>query len=166
MTKLLLLDADVLIDLHALDLFEKVCRNYEVCITKSVFSEARYYKKVGRRYAIKLPNEIEIIEDINIEALIEVERLAKSAMLQIDPGEAASIAYLMEAAKNIKFCTCDKAAITLISYMDLDTKCISLELALNDVGIRQKLLPRHLESNFKKCVNQGKEFRIYNLNLT
>ena len=166
MTKLLLLDADVLIDLHSLDLFEKVCRNYEVCITKSVFDEAKYFKKDGARYAIQLPPEVEIIDDINIESLIVVEKQAKSVTLQIDPGEAVSIAYLIEADKEIKFCTCDKAAITLISYMDLDSKCISLESALKNVGIRKNLYPRHLDDSFNRCVRQGKEFRIYNLDLT
>jgi len=135
MTKLLLLDADVLIDLHSLDLFEKVCKNYEISITKSVFEEAKYYKKDGTKYTLQLPDEIEIIEDINIESLGEVQRHAKNAVLQIDPGEAASIAYLMEADKDIKFCTCDKAAITLISFMDLDNKCASLESALRNVGM-------------------------------
>ena len=165
MTKLLLLDADVLIDLHSLELFEKVCRNYEVCITKSVYDEAKYYKKDGSQYAIQLPAEIEIIEKINIESLMEVQKHAKDVTLQIDPGEAASIAYLLEADKEIKFCTCDKAAITLISFMDLDSKCVSLESALKNAGIKKNLLPRHLEDNFKRCVKKGKEFRIYKLNL-
>ena len=159
MTKLLLLDADVLIDLHSLDLFEKVCRNYEISITKAVFEEAKYFKKDGARYAIRLPSGITIIDDIKVESLIEVTKQAKSVMLQIDPGEAASIAYLIEANEEIKFCTCDKAAITLISYMNLDSKCVSLESALKNVGIKINLYPRHLEDNFKRCVKQGKEFR-------
>lgn len=166
MTKLLLLDADVLIDLHSLDLFDKVCRNYEVCITKSVLDEARYYRKDGIQYAIQLSSKIEIIEVINIDSLREIERQAKNVMLQIDPGEASSIAYLMETEKEIKFCTCDKAAITLISYMDLDAKSLSLESALKTVGIKKELYPRHLDDTFKRCVQKGKEFRIYNFDLT
>lgn len=164
MTKLLLLDADVLIDLNSLDLFEKICRNYEVCITKTVYDEARYFKKAGARYAIKLPDEVEIIEDINIKSLLKVERNAKGIMLQIDPGEASSIACLMDAENDIFFCTCDKAAITLISYMDLDAKCVSLESALKKIGIKKNLYPRHLDVNFKKCIKQGKELRIYKIN--
>lgn len=168
MTKLLLLDADVIIDLHSLDLFEKICRSYEVCITKTVSNEAKYYKKGGQKYPIQLHPEIEIIEDIKIKSLMEVEKHAKGVTLQIDPGEAESIAFLIEAEEEIKFCTCDRAAITLISYMDLDSKCISLESALKTVGFKFKnaLYPRHLEDNFKKCIKQGKEYRIYNLDLT
>ncbi len=45
MRRLLLLDADVVIDLHALGLFEKIGKAYDVCLTRNVFEEARYYKK-------------------------------------------------------------------------------------------------------------------------
>jgi hypothetical protein len=47
MKKLLLLDADVVIDLHSLGLFEKICKSYRVFVTREVLNEAKYYKKVG-----------------------------------------------------------------------------------------------------------------------
>jgi hypothetical protein len=37
MKKLLLLDADVIIDLHALGLFEKIAKTYDVHVTRTVF---------------------------------------------------------------------------------------------------------------------------------
>ena len=42
MRKLLLLDADVIIDLHALGLFGKINKAYDICLTRNVFEEARY----------------------------------------------------------------------------------------------------------------------------
>jgi len=45
MRRLLLLDADVVIDLHALGLFEKIGKAYDICLTRNIFEEARYYKK-------------------------------------------------------------------------------------------------------------------------
>jgi hypothetical protein len=38
-------------------------------------------------------------------------------MLGIDPGESASIAYLIQTEEEITFCTCDRAAIKLISFL-------------------------------------------------
>ena len=56
MRKLLLLDADVIIDLHALDMFEKVSKSYDIFLTKIVFEEARYYKKGGAKIAQRCYN--------------------------------------------------------------------------------------------------------------
>ena len=53
------------------------------------------------------------------------------------------------------FCSCDKAAIKLISYMELEQKSISLEKALRGIGYHKRnLYPRHLKRTFK--VNEGK----------
>ena len=41
MKELLLLDADVIIDLYALDLFDKMCRAYAIKVTKEVLGEAQ-----------------------------------------------------------------------------------------------------------------------------
>ncbi len=40
MRKLLLLDADVIMDLHTLDLFRKIEKSYDICLTRAVFEEA------------------------------------------------------------------------------------------------------------------------------
>ena len=59
------------------------------------------------------------------------------------------------------FCSCDKAAIKLVSYMELEQKSISLENALKTIGYHgKKLYPRHLERTFKAAVNEGKTLRI------
>jgi len=59
------------------------------------------------------------------------------------------------------FCSCDKAAIKLVSYMELEQKSVSLERALRDIGYyKRNLYPRHLEKTFKAAVNEGKTLRI------
>jgi len=160
MRKLLLLDADVIIDLHALDLFEKVSKAYNICLARSVFEEARYYKKGGAKIAIDI-KDVTIIEDVDFETLRKVKREAKESRLGIDPGESTSIAYLIQAEEEITFCTCDQAAIKLIAYMGLEQKSISLEKVLRTAGYHEKrLYPRHLEKTFKVYVKEGKILRI------
>ena len=86
-----------------------------------------------------------------------MQREAKEARLVIDPGEAASIAYLIQTEKEITFCSCDQAAIKLISYMELEQKAISLEKTLRSAGYHgTNLYPRHLEKTFKAAVKKGK----------
>ncbi len=90
-----------------------------------------------------------------------MQREAKEARLGIDPGESTSIAYISQTEGRMTFCTCDKAAIKLISYMELEQKTISLERALRDIGYyKRNLYPRHLEKTFKATVKEGKALRI------
>jgi len=161
MRKLLLLDADVVIDLHALGLFEKISNTYHICLTRSVFEEARYYRKDGAKIAIDIIKEVTIIENVDLENLKKVQREAREARLGIDSGESTSIAYLIQTEEEITFCSCDHAAIKLISYMELDQKSISLEKTLRDMGYHKKnLYPRHYEKTFKAAVKEGKTLRI------
>ena len=76
MPKLLLLDADVVMDY----------------VTRVVFEDARYYKKDGIKHKIEIEN-LAIIEDIDPEILKSVQREAREARLGVDPGESTSIAY-------------------------------------------------------------------------
>ncbi len=94
MRKLLLLDADVVIDLHALSLFGKIRKTYDISLTRDVFEEAKYYKRGGVKIAIDI-KDVNIIENVDIESLRKVQREAKEARLGIDPGESISIAYLV-----------------------------------------------------------------------
>ena len=160
MRKSLLLDADVIIDLHTLGLFEKISKAYDICLTRNVFEEARYYRKDGLEIDIDI-KDVTIIENIDLESLRKVHREAKEARLGIDPGESTSIAYLIQAEEEITFCTCDQAAIKLISYMELERKSISLEKALQNAGYHEKkLYPRHLEKTFKAYIKEGKILNI------
>jgi hypothetical protein len=160
MRKLLLLDADITIDLHTLNMFGIIRKVYDICLTRTVFEEARYYKKDGAKIDIDL-KDVTIINNVDLESLRKVQREAKEARLGIDPGESTSIAYLIQTEEEITFCSCDQAAIKLISYMELESKSISLEKSLRSAGHHGiKLYPRHLESTFKSAVNEGKALRI------
>jgi hypothetical protein len=78
-----------------------------------------------------------------------------------NPGESTSIAYLIKSEEEITFCSCDQAAIKLISYMELEQKAISMERALRNAGHQgKKLYPRHLEKTFKSAMKEGKTLRI------
>jgi hypothetical protein len=159
MRKLLLLDADVIIDLHTLGLFGKISKAYNICLTRDVFEEARYYKKDGTKIDIDI-KDVVIIKNADLESLRKVQREAKEARLGIDPGETTSIAYLIQ-TEEITLCSCDHAAIKLISYMGLEQKSISLEKALKTSGYHEKkLYPRHLDKTFKAAINEGKTLRI------
>ena len=160
MKKLLLLDANVIIDLHSSKIFQKVAKAHDVYVTREVFKEAKYYPKGNQKIPIDISDQVSIIEEIDLDCLEMVFSEAKEAHLAVDDGEATSIAYISEGKKEVVFCASDKAAITLISYMGLDENCESLEKILAEAGHKTKLLPRHLEKNFKNWISVGKALRV------
>lgn len=165
MRKLLLLDADVIIDLHVLDLFKKLSKSYDVLVTSEVLREARYYQKAGKKSPIDIKGKVTVIQNVRLDSLNNVMAEAREARLAIDRGEATSIAYLLQSEEDLRLCSFDKAAIKLISYMGLEEKSVSLEEALKSAGHHRKLYPRHLEKEFKKSVKEGKALRIQFKNL-
>jgi hypothetical protein len=161
MKKLLLLDANVIIDLHALGLFEKIAKTYDVHVTRTVFGEAKSFKREGRKQKINISDKVTVIDDVGLDSLNSVRSEAKEARLGIDPGELESIACLSNTEEEIVFCTCDKAAITLISYIELEKRSISVEQAAKIAGLRREhLLLRHSDKTFKECIKEGKALRI------
>ena len=94
MKKLLLLDADVVIDLHSLGLFDKINKSYSIFITQEVLREAKYYKKRNRKIPIQIGKKVTVIEDVRVEYLSKVQSEAKEARLAIDTGESTSIAFM------------------------------------------------------------------------
>lgn len=81
MKKLLLLDADVVIDLHSLGLFQKFAKAYELRLTRKVLKEARFYPRGNKRIPIDIGKLVTIIDDISIESLQKVLRESKDASL-------------------------------------------------------------------------------------
>jgi hypothetical protein len=160
MKSLLLLDADVIIDLHSLGLFEKMSKSYSLFVTQEVLAKAKFYKRRNQKIPIKMGKKVTAIKDVKVEHLVAVQKEAREARLAIDSGESTSIAYILQGEKDIKLCSCDKAAIKLLAYMNLENHGNSLEKALKSAGHHAKLYPRHLESSFQKCIKEGKVLRI------
>ena len=84
MKKLLLLDADVVIDLYTLGLFDRIVTGYQIHITKTVLSEASYFKSGGSRTKIDIRDRVTVIENVAVENLQTVRNEAKEARLGIE----------------------------------------------------------------------------------
>ncbi len=104
---------------------------------------------------------MEIIDEIEVRNLQEVEKEAREARLIIDSGELTSIAHLIENTEEI-FCSADRAALVLISYMNLEDRAVSLEKVCRGSSIHIRHLPKHSEYRFKEYIKEGKTLRIYN----
>jgi hypothetical protein len=159
MKKLLLLDADVIIDLHTLDIFSDLAKSYELMATDVVVCEAKYYKRDGQNYPVDISEVVTIVEDIDIDTIRLVIEEKKLARLTVDDGEASSIAYIIQ-THDVLFCTCDRAAISLCAFMDLENRAISLEGAFSKAGKKKMLLRRHSNKSFKESIKNGLALKV------
>jgi hypothetical protein len=167
MKKLLLLDADVVIDLHTLGLFDRIISGYEIYVTRTVLSEASYFKSVGSTTKINIRDYVTVVENVALEHLQTVRNEAKQARPGIDPGELEAMAYLIQGDEELIFCTCDQTAIKLLSFMNLEGRSVSAEKILRNNGYHKKnLYPRHWEKTFAECIREGKTLRILFKKLT
>lgn len=161
MKKLVLLDADVIIDLHTLGLFDALAKGYDVYVARTVFQEARYYPCYGKMHRIEIKDKVTVVDALDETALLKVKREAHEALLGIDPGETESIAYICTTEREILFCTCDKSAIRLVSYMGLEQNSISVEKALRGIGRTIKHLHvKHSEKHFQENLKTGQVLKI------
>jgi len=120
-----------------------------------------------KKLPIKIRGKVTLIDDIKVECLAEVRKEAREAQLAIDSGESTSIAYILQSERDRNLCLCDKAAIKLMAYMNLEQNAISVEKILKNAGQHaKKLYPRHFESTYKACIKEGKALRIMLKKLT
>ena len=106
---LLLLDADVIIDLHKLELWAQVTKKHKVYIASTVLhNEAYYYEDDKGQH----PIEVTGIEELSATPQ-EIQQFCSKfnpAYLELHPGESESLSILINKSKLV-FCTCDRAAV-------------------------------------------------------
>ena len=163
MKRSLLLDADVVIDLHRLELFEAISKPYNIKVTRKVFEEVKYFRKGKSKVRIDISQKVTIIDAVDADYLPIVLGEARKARLTINGGEATSLGYLLQNEEDILLCLFDGAAIKLAAYMNLEERLVSLEKAFRNAGHHPKLYLQHPESKFRDFIKEGKELRIYDM---
>lgn len=161
----LLLDANVIIDLHTLGFWNGFVTQNKVSIASTVFrvEALYYYDKSGNKTSIDIMAQVqngsitELSADVKDQAGI-IAKFNKQYDPELDAGELESIAIIVNSKdKDLKFCTCDGAAIRAVSMLQLDDRAVSLEAAIKQSGMKVKDVEyEHSEKRFKKILTEGK----------
>jgi len=164
-SKLVILDANVIIDCHRNEVWKQIISSYEIYIPATIFyDEAKYFvsKNTDEKKDINLSQDkdhgkIKVIE-AEISHIQNLKTFIKDDFFEsIDPGEREAIALLKSGHyDDYVFCTGDKAAIRALTILDLSFQGISLEKLLKDASIKfEKFKPNYSESEFKKQQGKG-----------
>ncbi|MCR4321846.1 MAG: hypothetical protein NUV74_16095, partial [Candidatus Brocadiaceae bacterium] len=109
--KLWLLDADVVIDLLSLNLFDKLIKNHKVFAVSTVIGEVKSFKRSNERQSIDLRQkyvENGLIKELSASAeeiKKVLSKLPKNNRDTIHTGELESLAILVR-EHNLIFCSC------------------------------------------------------------
>jgi len=166
MERLLLLDADVIIWLHQVGLWDPILKNYEIHVASTVLNEVTHYcDDFGRKIAIDLAsridnNELKEIGADSLQLKDLVDRLPRDK-IELHDGELESLAIVYHnLVKGMNVCLIDRAAIIGMAYLEIDDKGMSVEEVLVNCGLSGKWKKladdAHSKKRFGHWVTQGK----------
>lgn len=169
-----LLDAMIIIEIHALGIWNHLLEKTEVLVPSTVVRDEAFYfntKNSKKRRAIQISQSIESGEIAEVAAksaeLQNLETIFNYATLQgLDPGELEALALINSGrTKDALFCTADAAAIRALALMGHSQLGISLEKLLRKVGLQKPLDRQYKENFFRYHLNRGKQDRITGIGL-
>lgn len=160
--KSILLDANVVIELHSFEIWYKFIAKYKIYLSSIVIrTEAQYYyDKNGEKTYYDLEKDLteKKIAEISYPVL-EMEKIKiffiSKLGIELHDGESEAIAFLLrEDAPDISFCTGDKDAIRAMVLLGKSEKLISLEEALMDCGLSHQVKKHYTQQFLKKLINE------------
>lgn len=160
---LIILDANVIIELFRQNIFEALIGRYKIKLPTTIKNECKYYEdlsgvEIQIDWAIYLSTNK--VEEISADG-IEYGKLAKlfkeDFYRGIDPGELEALAIINASdEENLFFCSGDLPSLKAMGVLGKGNQAISLEKLLLNIGI-QKTLKQHF-SEKRKNQEIGKAF--------
>ncbi|MHB8057040.1 MAG: hypothetical protein ACYDHC_04000 [Desulfuromonadaceae bacterium] len=168
--KLWLLDADVIIKLLEIDVFDKLVAMHELHVASTVVDEVKFFRRGGQKFQVNFRQQyIETSRVIETTATPEemqdvLRRLPPLRQQAVHAGEIESLAVLVR-QEDLTLCTFDSAAIKTLPFLDVTERAVSAERLLQTSGLTLspgfKLDPRLSEEYFRSNIEQGLREFIY-----
>jgi len=173
--RLLLLDADIVIELFESELWDAVVERCEVLLARTVAEiEADHYSPAKDRsqppYAIDLKpyadaGRIEIIDVAAPRVSEFIRRFDPTYLDRLDPGESESLAYLVNASEEHRICSADKIVFIVLGRLRLSEQGISLEEILQQIGLTKDLSRQFTKAYREEWTRRGQQDRITDIGL-
>jgi hypothetical protein len=141
----LLLDANIIIELHQLHLWSQFVEICDVHVGKTVVREAAYFEDDhGNRTTIDLARDIKegritIFEVDAADISNFVAKFELSYLEKLDPGETEALVKLQTMPMETKLCSADKIVFKVLACMSRDNQGVSLEEVLGSIGQTRKV---------------------------
>jgi hypothetical protein len=169
--KFLLLDTDIIIQCHRLEIWTPLKSRCRVAVPSVIVSEAQFFKsRRGRGHPINLQAQVESEEIECLEATIDE---LSNGTCQFVPafcdglhdGEKEALGLLLGGrCSGHAFCTGDINGIVAASMLGLSSQLLSLESVVSRLGLKsscKSTIPRHMTDDaLEYHVEQGRQNRL------
>jgi hypothetical protein len=162
---LVLLDADVIIDLHKFGVWDEILSSYNVIIFSIILRREAYFYEDDKdhRYPIDLEKDAgKRFTELSVTAgnlRRFADRFDSVLQAEIHDGEKEALLLVSE-NEEYKFCTCDGPAARALGILGLGDRGISFERLLKGAGITKGLLPKHRKDTMQRYLREGSIMRI------
>ena len=143
--RLLLLDANIVIEISRLGLWDRLTEQGEIYLAQTVVEEALFYlDDDGNRQDIDL-NPLIDRQRVTVFALTTSDLIAIRSQFdaeyfeKLDPGETESLAYLLGHSPDARICSADKIVFRVLGNLQRSEQGISLEELLRQTGLGRPL---------------------------
>ncbi len=143
--KLLLLDANVVIEVFRHGLWDKIIAKCDLYLARTAVDEAHFFLDAnGDQQPIDLTPHI----NANVITVFELKpsdlsdlraQFDPSYFEKLDPGETESMAYLLRLGEQSQICSADKIVYRVLGRMGRSEQGVSLEEVLSQAGLSRKL---------------------------
>lgn len=158
--KCLLLDANVVIKLFSLGLWDAIAKQCEIHLSEIVIREADYYEdSEGRRQDINLAPYIEsgrvqIFSHSAADLSIFRKSFDPIYLEKLDPGETESLVHLLSyKSEDFHLCSSDAIVFRVLGNLKRSHQGVSLEEVLDQFKFRCSL-ERHFTIGFRRRWSQ------------
>lgn len=164
----LLLDANVIIYLFKIGIWDKLVQCSRLQVARTVLDvEAHFYEDDrGQRCDFDLKQYVDSsaiqIVDCSLNKVNNfISQFDRSYAEKLDPGEAESLAYLLDAPRPTQICSADAIVFRVLGNLDRGEQGRSLEEVLQSAGLSRRL-PRQYCRKFREDYTaKGVEERMY-----
>lgn len=154
--RLLLLDANIVIEISKRRLWEGVLSQCEVHLSRTVVDEAAFYTDDnGDRCEIDLTpyrggdGGITVFDVAASEVASLRSRFDPTYFEKLDAGETESLSFLLKQSDQCSICSADMIVYRVLGNLNRPNQGISLEEILNKVGLGRRL-PRQYTKAFRE----------------
>lgn len=162
----LLLDANVVIALFKLGIWEKVVAACDLHLAETVVHESHFYEDdAGARHDFDLSP---FIADgrirqfaVQVDAVKRfVDGFGADYMEKLDAGEAESLAHLEKASDEHRICSADAIVFRVLGNLDRGDQGVSLQEVLEKLGLGRKLPTQFTKTMRDRWTAQGVAERL------
>lgn len=164
--RLLLLDANVVIELFRHGIWARVIETCEVYLSRTVVNEAHFYQdEAGERQDFNLDPDIRegkvtIVDVMPSQLSTFLSQFDRTYLERLDTGEAESLAYLMNSSDPCLICSADSIVYRVLGNVDRAEQGVSLEEVLQKVGLSRQLRRQFTKAFRETWTRKGFQERL------